>query len=72
MLSTFLHPPAHGAGAEVSKKVRSITQLRWFRCQVCGETALAAKGRGPRTGPGHIKHMWCIRCQKVTEHRQEE
>lgn len=56
----------------MSKKVRSITQVRWFRCQVCGETAPAAKGRGPRTSKGHVKHMWCIRCQKVTEHRQEE
>ena len=32
----------------------------------------AAKGRGPRTGPGHVKHMWCVRCREVTEHRQEE
>ncbi len=39
---------------------------------VCGETAPAAKGRGPRTGPGHVKHMWCVRCREVTEHRQEE
>lgn len=64
--------PGAGAGAAVSRNVRSRLQFRWFRCQVCGETVPAAKGKGPRTGPGHIKHMWCIRCQKVTEHRQEE
>lgn len=71
MPAAFLHPPAHGAGAEVSKKVRSRPQVRWFRCQVCGYVAPATKGRGPRTGAGHVKHMWCIRCREVTEHRQE-
>ncbi|WP_317380425.1 hypothetical protein [uncultured Intestinimonas sp.] len=56
----------------MSRRVRSRTQKRVFRCTVCGETAPAAKGRGPRTGPGHVKHMWCVRCREVTEHRQEE
>ena len=56
----------------MSKKVRSRAQVRVFRCQVCGEKAPAAKGRGARTGPGHVKHMWCVRCQEVTEHLQEE
>ena len=56
----------------MSKKVRALPQVRWFRCAVCGEKAPAAKGKGARTSPGHIKHMWCIRCRAVTEHRQEE
>ena len=46
-------------------------QLRTFECSVCGERAPALKSLG-RTNPGHIKHMYCIRCREITEHRQTE
>lgn len=46
-------------------------QHRIFVCQICGEEAPAGKIRG-KTSPGHIKHMYCIRCREITEHRQRE
>ena len=46
-------------------------QVRDFRCAVCGTVAPATKTRH-KTSKGHIKHMYCYVCQKVTEHEQTE
>lgn len=46
-------------------------QHRLFKCAVCGEVQPAGKRRA-KTPPGHVKHMYCIRCREITEHRQIE
>lgn len=49
---------------------RKPPQVRDFRCQVCGEAVQATKRPDRRTSPGHIKHMWCIKCKDETPHVQ--
>lgn len=49
---------------------RNPPQIRDFRCQVCGQMVQATKKDSRRTSPGHIKHMWCIKCKKETAHVQ--
>lgn len=44
-------------------------QQRLFRCQTCGTEQDAPKVRG-RTPPGHIKTMYCYKCQFRTNHIQ--
>lgn len=46
-------------------------QKRLFQCSMCGRHTPAVKFKG-RTVPGHIKHMYCLACRKVTEHVQIE
>lgn len=53
-------------------KWKTAPQKRLFRCAVCGEIAPATKRRGKTTQPGHVKHMYCLRCKVVTEHVQIE
>lgn len=55
--------------ASISKDPRY--QKRVFVCAACGAEAPAIKRKG-RTKPGHIKHMYCIRCREITEHQQIE
>ncbi len=54
----------------MTSRCRRRVQKRLFQCGVCGRKAPAAKGRGPRTAPGHVKHMYCIACRAVTAHVQ--
>lgn len=51
-------------------KQRSPPQIRDFRCTECGNIATATKGRGNKTGQGHVKHMYCYVCQRITKHEQ--
>lgn len=48
---------------------RKRPQVRVFLCKVCGTHNYATKDRGI-TGPGHIKHMYCYRCNETTEQVQ--
>lgn len=48
---------------------RKHPQVRVFLCTVCGAQNFATKHHG-LTGPGHIKHMYCYRCNDTTEQVQ--
>lgn len=52
-------------------KKRSF-DMRTFRCPECGGTAKAAKRADRRTGPGHIKTMWCPWCRDMRDMVQIE
>lgn len=44
-------------------------QMRTFQCDECGQVIDAPKYRG-RTHIGHVKDMYCYRCQRETKHTQ--
>lgn len=46
-------------------------QKRDFRCTVCGTVRTATKVHG-KTGPGHVKTMFCLTCRDMTDHVQVE
>ena len=46
-------------------------QIRVFQCPVCGSRVVCPKYKG-RTGKGHVKHTYCVRCRAVTAHVQIE
>ena len=50
-----------------SRTVNRPRQERWFRCPECGLVFPAHKWRARFTAAGHIKTMWCWRCQKVQD-----
>lgn len=43
---------------------------RYFKCSECGET-LPATSTKKNTKEGHVKHMYCFKCKKVTMTVQE-
>ena len=43
------------------KKKKHVVGLRWFQCPDCGALLTAPKHRG-RTDNGHVKNMWCFKC----------
>lgn len=52
-----------------ARKDPRLTQLRDFRCIVCGGFTSAPKRIGV-TNPGHIKHIWCVFCRDTVPHIQ--
>lgn len=51
------------------KKTRGRLLVRYFICSECGYEMPATKASG-MTHRGHIKHMYCPKCQKITLHEQ--
>lgn len=47
-----------------------IVQMRRFRCEECGVVVTAPKKVSRKTSAGHVKHMYCYKCQKTTRHIQ--
>jgi len=43
-------------------KKRCVTQ-RIFQCPDCGTKMTAPKKSSRRTSVGHIKNIWCFKCQ---------
>lgn len=43
----------------------------WLRCGVCGFRAHIFRKESRQKKRGHVKHMWCSRCRKVTAHYEE-
>ena len=39
-------------------------------CPVCGNAAVIWRRRGRLRPAGHLKHLWCWRCQEVTPHTE--
>ncbi len=37
-------------------------------CKVCGTRMSVPRNLARRRARGHIKDMWCPRCQKITKH----
>jgi hypothetical protein len=58
--------------AKMSGRRKYNPQWRVFVCSICGEKVAAPKKRRYQTAVGHIKHMYCFRCQYTTEHIQIE
>lgn len=56
----------------MSSRRKYNPQWRIFVCSICGEKIAAPKKRRYQTAVGHIKHMYCFRCQYTTEHIQIE
>ena len=51
---------------------RRAYDVRVFKCTECGSVNFAAKSRGWKSGKGHIKDIYCYKCQKTTKHMQED
>lgn len=41
-------------------------------CRVCGQRNVFTRKASKRKKRGHIKHMWCISCEEVTDHVEVE
>lgn len=48
------------------------TQIRLFICPDCQTVVPATKTRGKHTEDGHIKTMYCYKCQEDREFEQIE
>lgn len=47
--------------------VKAVTQTVLV-CRICGTEALIWRKSSKRKKRGHVKHMWCHVCEKVTAH----
>jgi len=47
-----------------------VTQSR-ARCTRCGATFVFWRRQAKKRAPGHRKHLWCPRCQRVTAHIEQ-
>jgi len=51
------------------KKQKMVTSK--LHCTVCGNTQSIPRKRSKRREEGHIKHMFCIRCNETTAHIED-
>jgi len=49
------------------RRPRSTSQVE-LECSECGNRAFIWRRRGKLKEKGHVKHLWCMRCQERTAH----
>lgn len=52
------------------KRAIAVIQKK-LRCPECGNVAIIHRRENRNRPNGHIKHMWCFICKKVTGHVEE-
>lgn len=51
-------------------KNKKLTIQKTLSCNVCYLTITILRLAGKNRKEGHIKHMWCPMCQKITAHTE--
>ena len=50
---------------------KTVTQQTMLVCTECGNNAFIWRLSSKRRAKGHVKHMYCPVCMKVTAHKEK-
>lgn len=58
--------------ADVTVKRSGRTELREVACETCGHRMPIQRRRSKLRSTGHVKHMYCPTCEKITAHTESK
>lgn len=55
-------------GGDINVVHNLITIKALLKCEVCGNEQTIRRKASKKKKRGHIKHLWCVKCNKKTPH----